>query len=699
MRRVALVGAGFIADAHLLALSQVENAKVRIVVDPSFERAESLAARAMAEQTYASVEEMLASDAPDAAHVLTPPPLHRRVAEPLLDAGVDVLLEKPMAETEADCRALVEAAARSGAKLRINHNFIHHPAFLQLKSEIASGRYGPLRAIQMRYAAPLRQLAAKQFGHWMFDSARNLLLEQAVHPISLIDDLLGPVALTGALPSEPARPAGGIEIANRWSLNFASAAGGEAQLQLLLGATYPSWSISALCDDGVIEAEMFETRVTARGSYAEIAPIDHAKRSFAVARQAARQAAGGLTSYAGEILRLRGKSDGFNQSMANAVAAFHRDLDSGVEMTGETGLRLVCLCEQAAQAAPTGSFQQVPAPGANATYDVAVLGGTGFIGQHLTQALLDRGLRVAVMARSTRNLPGVFHHPEVGVFAGSISDPDAVAGIVGRAPKVVNLAHGGGGTTRDAITSAMVGGAEVVAEACLTAGSERLLFISSSAALWLGDPRQKLTAQTPPDTEKNERGDYAYAKVVAEERMLDLHMERGLPVSILRPAVVVGEGGSPFHSALGAFNTEAHCVGWNQGLNPLPFVLAEDVASGIVAALEAPLDDVAGKSFNLVGDVRWTARKYMRELAEATGRPLRFHPNSGLAVAGMEWIKYAAKKVSGRKGVPAPQGRDLKSRGMVSTIDTAWEKEVLGWQPCDDEDQFRERAIRVHAGK
>lgn len=694
MRRVALIGAGFIADAHLGGLATVKDAKVVAVVDPSLGRAEAMAGKIGA-KAFASVDELIAAEVADTAHVLTPPPFHKMVAEPLLEAGIDVLLEKPMAETSEDCQALLDAAAKSGASLRINHNFVYHPAYLRLKKQIESGQYGKLRAVQMRFAAPLRQMAAKQFGHWMFDSPRNLLMEQVVHPLSLIDDLLGPVKLSGALPAEPTRPTEGVAITNKWSLSFTSDRG-DAQLQVMLGANYPSWSISALCDDGVIEAEMFESRVMGRGAHAEIAPIDHARRSFKVAKQAAGQGFSGLGSYAGEIFRVGGKSDGFNRSMIGSVGAFYKDLAANEKLTGEAGLRLVALCEEAAAVADNTPIPAVAKPGANDTFDVAVLGGTGFIGQHLTEALIAQGKRVAVMARSTKNLPGLFRHDQVGVFGGSISDAEAVADVVRRAPQVVNLAHGGGGATREAVTAAMVGGAEVVAEACLAAGTERLLFVSSSAALWLGEKGLKLDAETPPDQMPEARGDYGYAKVKAEEAMLQFHADKGLPVSILRPAVVVGEGGAPFHSALGAFNTETWCVGWNKGKNPLPFVLAEDVASAVIAALDADRDAITGKAFNLVGDVRWTARQYIDELAEATGRPLKFQAQGGTAVAGMEWLKFVAKKVSGRKGVPAPSSRDLKSRGMVSDIDTTIEKRVLGWQPVADEATFRERAILVH---
>ncbi len=700
MRNIALVGAGFIADAHLTALAGVKNVRVSAVVDPSADRAESLARRAGGAKVYASVDAMLADAKPDAAHVLTPPPLHRATAEPLLKAGVHVLLEKPMAETAEDSQALIDAATASGAALKVNHNFVFHPAFQRLMEAVKTGRYGPVRAVQMRYAAPLRQMTARQFGHWMFDSPRNLLLEQAVHPLSLIDALIGSPELVAATPEPFAKPAPGIEIANRWSLALRSDKA-EAQLQLILGANYPSWSISVLCDDGVIDVEMFENRVTERGAGSEIVPIDHAKRSFKVARGAAKDAARGLGSYTAELLRFGGKSDGFNRSMGGSVAQFHTELTAlekgGPRPSGETGRDLVALCEDTAAKAPTKPIPAVAKPGANAAFDVAVLGGTGFIGQHLTRALLAKGKRVAVMARTTRNLADLFHDPNVGVFSGSISDAEAVANVVSRAPQVVNLAHGGGGATREAITAAMVGGAETVAKACIDAGSERLIFVSSSAALYLGDAKGKLNHNDGPDPQPEARGDYGYAKVMAEEAMLRLHSENKLPVSILRPAVVVGEGTSPFHSALGAFNTETHCVGWSKGVTPLPFVLGEDVAEAIIRSLEVPVDSVAGKALNLVGDVRWTAKKYMSELADATGRPLYYHPNGEASLAGMEWLKWAAKRVSGRKGVPTPSKRDLRSRGMLSAIDTTAEKEILGWSPCADEDVFRERAIKVHA--
>ena len=129
-----------------------------------------------------------------------------------------------------------------------------------------------------------------------------------------------------------------------------------------------------------------------------------------------------------------------------------------------------------------------------------------------------------------------------------------------------------------------------------------------------------MSPASPPDP-RTEREPYSRAKAVAEAELMRLHARDGLRVCILRPGLVIGEGGSPFHDGAGFYNTDRHCLGWNHGDNPLPFVLVEDVAKAVVCALEAP--DVDGRCYNIVGAVGLTAREYIAELARALDRPLR----------------------------------------------------------------------------
>ena len=180
------------------------------------------------------------------------------------------------------------------------------------------------------------------------------------------------------------------------------------------------------------------------------------------------------------------------------------------------------------------------------------------------------------------------------------------------------------------------------------------------------------------------------------DRMLfDLHAREGLPVVILRPGLVVGAGTSPFHSGLGTYNNEQHCLGWNDGRNPLPFVLAEDVAAAIAKACD--VEGIDGRAFNLVGDVRLDARDYTAALAAALGRPLRFHPQSPPRLWLIEQAKWMVKRISGRRG-SAPSLRDLHSRGLRARFDCRDTEDALGWKPVADRATFLARAFASTLG-
>ena len=208
---------------------------------------------------YADAAEMIGKV--DAVHVLVPPFLHRRVAEPLLQAGLHVLLEKPMAETPADCAALQQAAAAAGVALGVNQNFVYHPAQVALQKQVRSNRIGPVRHVSVLYNMPLRQLDAGQLGHWMFAEPRNLLLEQAVHPLSQIEDLLGPVLAVEAQAQPPRTVGEGLQLITGWLLSLRCERG-TAQLQFALGQSHPVWTVTAIGDDGLLEADIIANRVS-----------------------------------------------------------------------------------------------------------------------------------------------------------------------------------------------------------------------------------------------------------------------------------------------------------------------------------------------------------------------------------------------------------------------------------------------------
>lgn len=695
MRHVCLVGAGSIAGVHAEALRAIPGLRLAAVVDPDLEAARRLAA-AFGAPAHGSVEEALQAGPVDAAHVLVPPDRHHDVARTLLAAGRPVLVEKPLAASTAECAALLAAAAESGATLGVNQNFVFHPAFARLRRLVESRALGRPGFVDCLYTVPLRQFAARQFGHWMFAEPGNLLLEQAVHPLSQLAVLAGPVRDLAAFAGPPVEINTAMRVFPTVTATL-DCAHLPAQLRLAVGEPFPFWQVRVVCDDGVIVADILANRLVTHARTRWLEAVDGALSSVRSAGMLARDGVGNLLGYGLSMLRLRPRSDPFFVSMRASIAAFHAALDAGTrpETDGAFGTALVETCARIAAAAFPPTPRPAPAVRTSpAAADVAVLGGTGFIGSATVARLLASGRRVAVMARSMRGLGPVFDHPDVALHRGDIRNPADVAAAIGSAPLVVNLAHGGASGSYAQIRAAMVGGAETVARTVIERQARRLVHVGSIASLYLGPQPAPVTGATPPDPRAEERADYARAKAECDRMLLALHAAEGLPVVILRPGLVVGEGTSPFHSGLGFYNNDQHCIGWNAGRNPLPFVLVDDVAEAILGALDAP--GIEGRAFNLVGDVRPSAREYIALLAATLERPLRFHPKRPASLWAAELGKWAVKRLGGR-AAPLPSRRDILSRGLVATFDCADAKQALGWQPVADHAAFVARAIAVHA--
>ena len=128
--RVAVVGAGVFGRHHLRVLSQSLNATLVGVVDANPERA----AQAAAEHnclTFATLGELKGNV--DAAVVAVPTSLHAEVGCELLESGIDVLVEKPIAADLASARRLVDTAAEHERILQIGHLERFNPAVAALK--------------------------------------------------------------------------------------------------------------------------------------------------------------------------------------------------------------------------------------------------------------------------------------------------------------------------------------------------------------------------------------------------------------------------------------------------------------------------------------------------------------------------------------------------------------------------------------
>jgi len=139
--RVAVVGVGALGRHHARIYAALDGCQLVAVVDTNEARAREVAG-AYGVDAHASVEEVIGRV--DAVSVATPTRSHLEVARRLLDAGVPVLVEKPLARTIDDADALIAAASRAGVVLAVGHTerfnpavqaarrFVTHPRFVEV---------------------------------------------------------------------------------------------------------------------------------------------------------------------------------------------------------------------------------------------------------------------------------------------------------------------------------------------------------------------------------------------------------------------------------------------------------------------------------------------------------------------------------------------------------------------------------------
>lgn len=145
-----VIGTGVWGETHLKAYSSAPNVRLVAACDKNEELGRQRAEAYGAESFTTDYRELLANPEIKAVSVVTPDFLHREIAVAAIEAGKHVLIEKPLATTVEDCRAMVDAAAARGVTLMVDFHNRFNPAFVALKKAIAEGKMGEPQMMSLR---------------------------------------------------------------------------------------------------------------------------------------------------------------------------------------------------------------------------------------------------------------------------------------------------------------------------------------------------------------------------------------------------------------------------------------------------------------------------------------------------------------------------------------------------------------------
>jgi UDP-N-acetylglucosamine 3-dehydrogenase len=113
--KAGVIGVGAMGRHHARVYSELDETELVAVADVDPARVEAMARRYRV-RTYADYREMLARERLDLVSIAVPTQFHLATALDVIEAGVHLLVEKPIASTVDEGRAIIEAAARRGVK-------------------------------------------------------------------------------------------------------------------------------------------------------------------------------------------------------------------------------------------------------------------------------------------------------------------------------------------------------------------------------------------------------------------------------------------------------------------------------------------------------------------------------------------------------------------------------------------------------
>jgi len=217
--RIALAGAGTIGRVHLRVLQQCPDARLCAVVDPA--PAAQALATAAGVPCYADLDALLAQQTPDAVVLATPNAQHVPQALQCIEAGLAVLLEKPIATTVPEAQTLVEAVARRQARLLIGHHRAHSPIMARAQQLIAEGALGRLVGVMgsATFYKPERYFSE---GPWRQQIGGGPILINMIHEVHNLRMLCGDIVAVQAFASQATR---GFPVEDTVAINLRFACG------------------------------------------------------------------------------------------------------------------------------------------------------------------------------------------------------------------------------------------------------------------------------------------------------------------------------------------------------------------------------------------------------------------------------------------------------------------------------------------
>ena len=494
------------------------------------------------------------------------------VALAALERGCHVLIEKPIAEDEAEGRKVSELAKKKGLTVSVNHSLLFDPQVKRALDAVRAGALGQVVSVDILRGSEYPPYAGGPLPPW-YRSAGYPFRDLGVHCMYLIQELLGPVE----------------RIEGNWS-----SLGGDPNL------AYDEWRAMVQCKRGIGQFQLtwnvkpMQSQMIIHGTRGvlrvDLFAMFHGKRSSTPLPKAAERLVNAFTDSLQPLVdvpvgvwKFVRKEVQAYQGLRDLVADFYRRLDAGLPppVSADDAIAIIPFVEQVARGAEADRAALLARFKYSEKIPFVVTGASGSLGLAIVKRLVADGKKVRVFVRRLPCKPT----PGVEYCFGNLGDPVAVDHAIAGAEVVIHAGAAMKGGWLEHLGGTVLGTQNVI-DSCKRHKVKQLVHISSMSVVdWAGSAGKGAVAENAAlEPRAEERGAYTRAKLEAEKKVTAA-AAAGLPCVILRPGQIFG-GGIPLVNGAVARRAGGRWLVLGDGKIELPLVYIEDVVNAVMASVE-----------------------------------------------------------------------------------------------------------------
>ena len=182
--KIGVIGLGGVAQlVHLPNLSKLPNAELTAVCEINKSRLMTIAEKFNIKERYSNYKDMLEKSEMDAVIIATPTSTHADIAVDCLEAGKDILVEKPLARSYQEAKRIVDCAKKNKRKLMVGMNLRYRPDTMLLRSFINSNEIGEPFYVKCGWIR--KQSSSEKWFTKKEESGGGVIIDLGIHLLDL----------------------------------------------------------------------------------------------------------------------------------------------------------------------------------------------------------------------------------------------------------------------------------------------------------------------------------------------------------------------------------------------------------------------------------------------------------------------------------------------------------------------------------